>query len=372
MIRPLSGIRKRQTARRGPSRFASWAPVVTLVLAVALDVSTDYHFSPRNLQFYRLLSVAPALAASVWSVPATVAIGIVACCVELLLAWTSGEFGSPVRVFTIAVIASVTGAAAYASHARQERERTLSQVRTVAETAQQMVLRPMPQHLGPLDLGVLYVAAAAEARIGGDFYEALLTPHGVRLIVGDVRGKGLSAVGVASAALGAFREAAYDAPDLAQVAARLELALTRYSELIPGEESEERFATAVLVEVPSDLRSVRLVNCGHPPPILLHRGEVQVIDATAPSPPLALGGLIGNGYLIDAVPFQKGDLLLLYTDGVSETRDKAGTFYPLSRRLRQWPTADPGALLTRLRQDLVAYSGGHLDDDVAAVAVSYR
>lgn len=371
MISPLSAIRNLRTARRRPSRLASWAPVAILVLAVVLDAAAEPHGSSK-LQFYRLLSVAPALAASVWSVRATVAIGVVACVVEVMLAWTSGEFGSPVRVFTVAVIASVTGAAAYASHARLKRERTLAQVRSVADTAQQLVLRPMPPRLGALGLGVLYVAAEAEAQIGGDFYEALLTPHGVRVIIGDVRGKGLPAVGTASAALGAFREAAYDAADLAGLAGRLELALTRYSALMAGAESEERFVTAVLVEIPPDLQSVRLVNCGHPPPMLLRRGDVQVIEATDPSPPLALGVFACDGYAVDTVPFQEGDLLLLYTDGVSETRDRTGTFYPLSLRLRQWPTADPGTLLTELRQDLSAYADGHTDDDVAAVAVAYN
>ena len=55
----------------------------------------------------------------------------------------------------------------------------------------------MPPALGSLRLAVLYASASAEASIGGNFYEALETPHGVRLLVGDVRGKGLDAVRLA-------------------------------------------------------------------------------------------------------------------------------------------------------------------------------
>ncbi|MEU6278495.1 hypothetical protein ABZ871_39830 [Streptomyces populi] len=57
-----------------------------------------------------------------------------------------------------------------------------------------------------------YLAAAAEARIGGYQHEAIRTPHGVRLLIGDVRGKGLLAIPAAATLLSAFREAATTRP----------------------------------------------------------------------------------------------------------------------------------------------------------------
>ena len=68
---------------------------------------------------------------------------------------------------------------------------------------------------GPVPVG------GAEARIGGDLYEAVNTAHGVRLLIGDVRGKGLLAVETAAAMLAAFREAAYEVYTLAEVARRI-------------------------------------------------------------------------------------------------------------------------------------------------------
>lgn len=114
-----------------------------------------------------------------------------------------------------------------------------------------------------LDIEALYLAAAAQARVGGDFYEALATVHGVRMIIGDVRGKGLPAVGMASAILGCFREAAYDEPDLARLARRLDVSTSRYTALLPGDRMES-FATALLVEIPDDGSVVGIVNLGHP------------------------------------------------------------------------------------------------------------
>ncbi|MCQ4079400.1 serine/threonine-protein phosphatase [Streptomyces sp. RB6PN25] len=252
---------------------------------------------------------------------------------------------------------------------RRRRERTLATVRSVAETAQRVLLRPVPHHLGHVIIETLYLSAAAEARIGGDLYEALSTARGVRLLIGDVRGKGLLAVESAAAMLSAFREAAFDEPDLPGVARRLETSMSRRAAQLPG--SDERFITAVLAEIPDDEPVVRIVNCGHPPPLLIHRDQVSELVPTDPSPPLNLGMLVGNDYHVDIKPFRVGDQLLLYTDGVTETRDRTGAFYPLTQRIRTWAGLPPRELLDSLHRDLLAYSNATLDDDTAALA-AYR
>ncbi len=94
---------------------------------------------------------------------------------------------------------------------RTRRERTLATVRSVAETAQRVLLRPVPRRLGQVSVESLYPSAAAEARIGDDLYETVPTARGVRLLIGDVRGKELVAVETVAAMLSAFREAAPDA-----------------------------------------------------------------------------------------------------------------------------------------------------------------
>jgi sigma-B regulation protein RsbU (phosphoserine phosphatase) len=110
---------------------------------------------------------------------------------------------------------------------RVEREGRLRAVTRVAEVAQRALLGGVPPALGSLRLAVLYASASAEASIGGDFYEALETPHGVRLLVEDVRGKGLDAVRLAGVVLGSFRDVAQDRPDLAQVTAALDRSVAR-------------------------------------------------------------------------------------------------------------------------------------------------
>jgi serine phosphatase RsbU (regulator of sigma subunit) len=253
---------------------------------------------------------------------------------------------------------------------RIRRERTLADVRFVAEIAQRVVLRPVPHRIGNLLLESLYLSAAAEARIGGDLYEAVPTRYGIRLLIGDVRGKGLLAVETAATMIGAFREAAHDEPDLLALADRLERSMSRRAQQLGGNETIERFITAVFAEIPAEGGLVRVLNCGHPPPLLIRPGEVRELDSGRPSPPLNLGMLGGEPHHVDTYPFRPGEQLLLYTDGVTETRDAAGTFYPLVDRLRSWGCPAPHNLLERLHDDLLEFSPTGLQDDTAALAVA--
>ncbi|MGW1406244.1 PP2C family protein-serine/threonine phosphatase [Streptomyces sp. NPDC002403] len=341
------------------------APLALIAVITVLAVVT-----PSGLYFSRFLSLAPAFAASVWPVVGTLAIGGLAAAMDVVVLLTIGNPGesSHTHLFTLAVIAGATAAAACASHVRQQRERTLAEVRSVAEATQKVLLRPMPHRFGRVDVEALYLAAAAQARVGGDFYEALETAHGVRMIIGDVRGKGLPAVGMVSAILGCFREAAYDEPDLARLARRLDVSANRYTALLPDDRMEY-FATAVLVEIPDDGSAVGIVNLGHPPPLLLRAGTVREVTPTAPSPPINMGALVGEDYCVDTFSFVAEDQLLLYTDGVTETRDHSGAFFPLVQHAGRWEAGSPSRLLGQLHSDLVRFSHGRLDDDIAAIAV---
>lgn len=354
-------LSRRMREEGRPFEPALLTPLLVIVLVTMADILTPH------LQFNRLLGAAPALAAAMFPVVGTLGIGLLALAAGIALAVVNHDLGQTPGYFTLLAITAITLAAAYASRVRQHREHTLAEVRAVAETAQRVLLRPLPQHLGQVDVEVLYQAAAAQARIGGDFYEAMQTPHGVRLIIGDVRGKGLPAVEVASVILCTFRAHVHGAPDLPSLAGQMETVMGQYCLNVP-DDALERFVTLVLVEIPDGEPVARLLNCGHPAPLLLHRGEVREVEPSAPSPPINMATLLGDHYQVDTIPFTADDRLLLYTDGVSETRDGTGTFYPLTQRVRQWASAPPRRLLDHLHQDLRAYVHGTRDDDLAALA----
>ncbi|MGW0925554.1 PP2C family protein-serine/threonine phosphatase [Streptomyces sp. NPDC002755] len=357
-------LRRRHRSSGGQRQAVLLSPLFVTVLVAGLAFAT-----PREVAFSRLLPAAPALAAAVWPVLPTVLLGAFCLLVMIGISFFHSDLGTP---YTAAAIAAVTFAAAYTSHLRLQREETLFQVRLVADAAQKVLLRPLPHRIQGIEIESLYRAAQEQARIGGDFYEAADTPYGVRLLIGDVRGKGLSAVGAAAAVINCFRENAYDQPDLKGLIHRLQITMTRYSAAIPADDQQEHFATALITEIPYGGRHVKVLNCGHPPPVFVQSGEVHVLEPTRPSTPLNLAALLGDHYHVDTVAFVPGDQMLLYTDGVTETRDRNGKFFPLPDWMRLHRAAPPRELLTQLHRDLLRYAGGRLDDDIAALAVRCR
>ncbi|MGW1259802.1 PP2C family protein-serine/threonine phosphatase [Streptomyces sp. NPDC002513] len=356
-----------------PPGWLRWLPALYVAVLLILEPIT-----PVQWPVSFLLIALPVVAAYAHGPLVVGAITVFAVGFEAVLAGTPCCAGRPVgyigdRHYVASYISTalvgMLGTILAAS--RMRRERTLATVRSVAETAQRVLLRPVPRRLGQVSIETLYLSAAAEARIGGDLYEAVPTAYGVRLLIGDVRGKGLLAVETAATMLGAFREAAHDEPDLAGLARRVERSMTRRAEQLEGDEVVERFVTAVFVEIPDHEAVVRIVNCGHPPPLRMGRDEVTELEPTDPSPPINIGVMVGDSYHVDVAPFSPGDQLLLYTDGVTETRAPDGTFYPLLDRVRSWGPLPPQELLDRLHRDLIDFSGGNLDDDTAALA-AYR
>jgi serine phosphatase RsbU (regulator of sigma subunit) len=359
--RRAAGVPGARPVMTGVARRLVVAAFVLIVVAIVADL-----LSGPGTTFSPLLAAVPVLAGTMTRrarVPllsggaAFVLVGVLAVL----------NPGVPVVVHVIAAVTvlAVTLASTATVVLMAARERELATVRTVAEATQKALLRPVAPRIGDLRIAVRYVAAEAEARVGGDLYEVLDTPFGIRLFLGDVRGKGLEAVETATDVLGVFRDAARSEPDPTVVARRLDATLARRPDTDAG---LAEFVTAVLVEIPDEGSAV-VVNCGHPPPLLLHAGRVAEVRPPRYCPPLALLGMMGDTYPARRFPLAHGDELLLYTDGVSETRDSAGRFYPLAERLGAMPWPDPDELLDRLLSDVRDYAGGGLDDDVAVLAV---
>jgi sigma-B regulation protein RsbU (phosphoserine phosphatase) len=332
-----------------------WLALTLIVVIVGLDI-----VGGRNAELLGLLVSPPILAASFVGPKRTAAVGLVALAaavgygravgVDLL----AGSQGVPVVAIGVATVLS-----ALVARVRVEREGRLRAVTRVAEVAQRALLGGVPPTLGSLRLAVLYASASTEASIGGDFYEALETPYGVRLLVGDVRGKGLDAVRLAGVVLGSFRDAAQDRPDLAQVTAALDRSVTRAI-------GPEDFVTAVLVQVLDDGSAI-VLNCGHPAPLLVRAGQATELDPPEPAPPLGLGPRPEPRRLRLAL----GDRILLYTDGASEARARGG-FFPLQTAAAfALVSADLEAGLETLWAELQRHVAGQLHDDIALLLIEH-
>lgn len=242
----------------------------------------------------------------------------------------------------------------------EEQSERLAGVLQVAEVAQRAILAPPSPRMGPISLSARYLSAAVEAQIGGDLYEVVPAAGSVRLLVGDVRGKGLAAVRTATVVIGEFRAAAGDGHDVAHVASEVD------RRLVPYLPDPEDFVTGVLVDLRHD-GSFQVVSCGHPAPVVLTAaGEVRPLDLD-PSPPLGLGvdPAVSSGSL------GPGDRLLLFTDGLIEARSPDGGFVDPAPLLAAAATADFEAALDGLLEGLQRETEHSLDDDLALLLVGY-
>jgi len=269
-------------------------------------------------------------------------------------------------------------------HARHRLLRELRRSRRTAETAQNALLRPPPPRVDGLAAAAVHLSADPEARIGGDLYEAVATEHGVRAVIGDVRGHGLAAVETAAAVLGSFREAAHDEAELAGVLRRLERAMARRrrerdlaapdpvaASTAQQADLGEEFVTVLLLEILPD-GGVRALNCGHPWPYLLTGARAEPLVRADPLPPLGLFPLPPGLPTVPCGRLLPGDALVLYTDGAEEARDAGGRFFPLRDVLgeaaRTTPST-PRSLLCTVLTELLRHTAGPPKDDVALLVL---
>ncbi|MFF0029638.1 PP2C family protein-serine/threonine phosphatase [Streptomyces avermitilis] len=339
-------------------------------LAVLVIELTPAHFIYTG----PFLTAIPALAAVTLGPRGTATAATFALAISVITATYNQAWGS-LQVYTnFLALALVSVAGFLTSGAMQaRRQRELDQVRRIAVAAQEVVLRPVPARLGSVLAASLCLAAGTGAQVGGDLYEAVQTRYGVRMIVGDVRGKGLAAVRAVAVALGAFREAVHYEDELVEVMNHCAAALRR-EVAVPGAYDQEvlleGFVTALIAQVP-DGPVVQLVNRGHPPPLLLHQGRATTLMPISPMPPLGMEDLLtGPPLEAESYTFLPGDRLLLYTDGVIEARNRDSEFFALPEAMEGIrPSSPPPEFLEQLHQALVRHTEGDLADDVAMLLV---
>ena len=185
------------------------------------------------------------------------------------------------------------------------------------------------------------------------------TPHGARVIVGDVRGKGLDAIRLAAVVLGTFREAAESLDSLVEVAVRMEVRLRRHL-------GPEDFVTAVLGEFqPSGQLTV--VNCGHYAPLMVRPDRSELLTPPDPTTPLGLGPTPRA----QVTKLDRCDRVLFYTDGLAESRKVDGTFIDVAGLVDTLREPDLDSALTALLGRVTAQVGSALDDDLALLLAEF-
>jgi hypothetical protein len=333
------------------SRVGIGAAVVLLAIISATDLADG-----SQPHFIGLFAAAPFLTAAFAAWPEVVAVGGLATVIGVLFGmhpqWTVTSGINILGVMFSTAIAAVVGTV------RARQAERVTELARLASVAQGAVLSPLGPQVGPLAVAGRYISASAAADIGGDLYEALDTAYGVRMIIGDVRGKGLEAVRLASIVLGSYRHVAYERPDLRTIVSDLDRAVSRSV-------GDEDFVTVAIAEERGG--TLTIVNCGHPAPMLLRRGVVIPLEPPSNAPPLGFMPAVKTR--VDRL--EPGDRILLYTDGLAEAR-RDGEFFPIGERA--WGLLGHGTVadgLASLESALTEWVEGKLDDDIALVLMEY-
>jgi serine phosphatase RsbU (regulator of sigma subunit) len=292
----------------------------------------------------------------------------------LIAGLTGGRSGMMARMAAAAVFCGV--GTALVLHARRALLRELRRTWDIAATAQGVLVRPLPPRVGGLDVAAVQRSADPGAVIGGDVYEVLDTEHGLRALIGDVRGHGLAAVPAAAAVLGCFREAAHEEYELHGVLRRIDRAFARHLRRRDQEEQHpavEEFVTLLLLEIRAD-GVLRAVNCAHPWPYRVGVGPTRPLSDAEPLPPLGPFPLPEHIPVTHCGRLRPDDALILHTDGVTEARDDRGRLFPLAETLTRAARGRPPTarhLLHTLETALLHHTGGSPCDDAALLVLHH-
>ena len=345
--------------------------LIAVLLTLTSAVAAVERLMPPTIHLAPLLGVAPAVAAVSASPRRTALIGALAVAALAIVKIVRSALTTDDFIVQMLSLVLLTALLVFFSYMRDRRERELARIRSVSDATQRVVLRPLPPRAGPVSIASAYRAAGADTHLGGDFYALAHAADSTRLVIGDVRGKGLASISETAVVLESFRAAARQELPLPEMVRYMDSSVLWGMREFSRQEAnhDERFATLAAVEIPDDQPLVRLILCGHPSPLLLHRGTARMLTAADPAPPLGLGALADGSYRPETFRYAPGDVLLLYTDGVSEARNARRTFYPLARRAAAWAWCGPAQLVANIEADLRAYVPGALADDMAMVAV---
>ena len=235
----------------------------------------------------------------------------------------------------------------------------------VARVLQRSLLPPELPHVPGARIAARYRPAVAGSDIGGDFYDVFQTSdERWTLVLGDVSGKGTDAAVLTGLARHTLRAAAMRASDPTDVLAALNHAII-------APEYGERFVTLAYVQMAIDDGKAQLIasSAGHPNPLILRNdGRVEALTQ--------VGGILGLfedvDILFEEVALDAGDLLVLYTDGVLEARDRNGEFFGetrLNELLASFPGRSPDELAERIESAVMAFQDDTPRDDIAILVV---
>src|SRR5712692_6536969 len=249
---------------------------------------------------------------------------------------------------------------ALAKTVQQQRDDLLKDVELAAQV--QRLFLPMGR---PAIAGLEIAGMMQPSRgVGGDYYDYIpIDAHTIQVVIADVAGKGVPAALLMSATAAALRlEANHDRNMLKQVE-RLNTGILSVSD-------EERYVTLLIAESDTRRRVIQYVNCGHNPALLFRASTGTLTRLNSSCPPIGLSPEeICELASADLMP---GDVLVFYTDGVTEAENRLGEEFGLERLstvVRDGSSLSAEDLMTKIYNAAADFCRNDFHDDVTILVV---
>jgi sigma-B regulation protein RsbU (phosphoserine phosphatase) len=241
-------------------------------------------------------------------------------------------------------------------------EQSEERARALARTLQQTLIPPSPPQVPGLDVAAVYRPAGTGEEVGGDFYDVFQVADDDWVVVlGDVCGKGVEAAVVTALVRYTIRAVSVQTPDPVEALSRLNEVLIAHG--------TDRFCTVVLLRVrrTDGAWTATISVGGHPLPLrLTEGGPAEKVGEPGP----LVGAFPGVERTETELPMQAGELLVLYTDGVTEGR-RGQEMYDEGRLLRVvgGHVGPAGELADAVLDDVLGFQEQLARDDIAVVVV---
>ena len=361
---PWWSLLRSDVATSGPT----WIPLVLVLAAIVAVAYADHLVVPISLIY---LCILPIVVGATF-LRRVISYGLTIVCVLLHDYFAPKAINPGLRIFhnlsailcfalVVYVIRRyIEQRESLARTVRQQRDDLLKDVELAAQVQRLFLPSAKPATPGLEIAGMMHPARG----VGGDYYDYFpIDAHTTQVIIADVAGKGVPAALLMSATAATMRlEANHDRNMLEQVE-RLNTGILSVSD-------SDRFVTLLVAEIDAQRRTLRYVNCGHNPALLFRAktGALSLLNSSCP--PIGLSA--EENCELASEDLMAGDVLVLYTDGVTEAENRLGEEFGLMRlsaAVRSGSSLSPEDLMSNIYNAAADFCGDDFNDDTTILVV---
>jgi sigma-B regulation protein RsbU (phosphoserine phosphatase) len=375
-VSPPAGLREiRQRIRMLPllrkdvaSNGAAWLPLVMVLGAIGAVAYADHRVISVSLVYLYILP----LAVGAIFLRREVSYSLIVICILLHDYYSPRRINPEFRIFhnlsamlcfafVVYVIQRyIEQRESLAKTVQQQRDDLLKDLELAAQVQRLFLPLGKPAIAGLEIAGMMLPARG----VGGDYYDYIpIDAHTTQIVIADVAGKGVSAALLMSATAAAMRLEANRDRNMLQQVERLNAEIGAVSDA-------EQYVTLLVAEIDTTKRIIHYVNCGHNPALLFRANPGTLTRMDSSCPPIGLSP--EEICELASADLMAGDMLVFYTDGVTEAGNRFGEEFGMERlsaTVRRGSSLSAENLMTNIYNAAADFCGDKFDDDVTILVV---